>query len=77
MTLQYEHHGYTMAVAALDKAFEELVEVEQLLNAELTVESVKQISNLFQSLKIQLKQLMEQSQTSTDSDYDNKFKEFR
>jgi hypothetical protein len=66
-----------MARADLDKAFRELLEVEHLLDAELTVESATQISNLFQSLKTRLKQLMEQSQTLVDTEYDNKCKEFR
>ncbi len=66
-----------MTKADLDKAFKELVEVEQLLDAELTVESATQISLLFQSLKIRMKQLIEKPQTPVDVDYDNKCKEFR
>ncbi len=77
LTIQYEHNTDNMSKADLDKAFKELVEVEQLLDAELTVESATQISNLFQSLKIRMKQLIEKPQTPVDVDYDNKCKEFR
>lgn len=75
--LTFDHQYEYMAKADLDKAFKELNEVEQLLNGELTVESATQISNLFQSLKTRLKQLMEQSQTLVDAEYDNQCKEFR